>query len=239
MEYRMKTEVDVHDVDYNGVAKTSSIMKYIQTAAQCQLTEGGMSYDNLKKNNRAFILSRVKLEVLKPLRAYAPLTAVTYPCESRGYSFLRCYALESDGEVVARAISVWALINTESRALVRVNDFNLGLPTLPQNGLVLSAMKLPTTLVDVGGYGVHYGDVDQNRHMNNTKYPDMYSNFLPLQDKMIRSITINYSNEAAIGEKLRVQRCEEGGLYYFRTVRSDGKVNSEAQIELCDLPPIE
>ena len=57
MEYRMKTEVDVHDVDFNGVAKTSSIMKYIQSAAQCQLTEGGMSYDNLKSNNRAFILS--------------------------------------------------------------------------------------------------------------------------------------------------------------------------------------
>lgn len=235
MEYRMKTEVDVHDVDFNGVAKTSSIMKYIQSAAQCQLTEGGMSYDNLKSNNRAFILSRVKLEILKPLRAHAPLTAVTYPCESRGYSFLRCYQLESDGEVVARAISVWALIDTESRALVKVNDFNLGLPTLPQNGLVLGAMKLPSNMTDIGGYGVHYGDVDQNRHMNNTKYPDMYSSFLPLNGKMIRSITISYSNEAQIGEKLRVQRGEENGLFYFRTVRSDGKVNSEAQIELCDI----
>ncbi|MBO5908262.1 MAG: hypothetical protein J6Q67_00525 [Clostridia bacterium] len=235
MEYRMKTEVDVHDVDYNGVAKTSSIMKYIQTAAQCQLTEGGMSYDNLRSMNRAFILSRVKLEVLKPLRAYTPLTAVTYPCESRGYSFLRCYELECDGEVVARAVSVWALIDTESRALVKVNDFNLGLPTLPPNELVLRAMKLPSTLMDIGGYGVHYGDVDQNRHMNNTKYPDMYSNFLSLQNKMIRSITINYSKEAQIGEKLRVQRAEENGYYYFRTVRSDGQINSEAQIEICDI----
>ncbi len=235
MEYRMKCEVDVHDVDYNGIAKTSSIMKYIQTAAQYQLTESGMSYDSLKKNNRAFILSRVKLEVLRPLRAYAPLTAITYPCESRGYSFLRCYALESDGEIVARAISVWALIDTESHALVRVNDFDLGLPTLPKNDLVLAQMKLPSNLIDVGGYGVHYGDVDQNRHMNNTKYPDMYSNFLPLQGKMIRSITINYSNEAQMGEKLRVQRGEEGGIIYFRTVRGDGRINSEAQIELCDI----
>ena len=235
MEYRMKTEVDVHDVDFNGVAKTSSIMKYIQSAAQCQLTEGGMSYDNLKNSNRAFILSRVKLEILKPLCAHTPLTAVTYPCESRGYSFLRCYQLESDGEVVARAISVWALIDTENRSLVRVNDFNLGLPTLPQNGLVLGAMKLPSNMTDIGGYGVHYGDVDQNRHMNNTKYPDMYSNFLPLEGKMISSITINYSNEAQIGESVRIQRAEENGIYYFRTIRADGKINSEAQIELRDI----
>lgn len=235
MEYRMKTEVDVHDVDFNGVAKTSSIMKYIQTAAQCQLTEGGMSYDNLRERGRAFILSRVKLEILKPLLTYTPLTAVTYPCESRGYSFLRCYALESDGEIVARAISVWALIDTETHALVKVNDFDLGLPTLPQNDLVLRAMKMPADMTDIGGYGVHYGDVDRNMHMNNTKYPDMYSNFLPLEGRMIRSITINYSSEAKIGEKLRVQRAEADGFYYFRTVRSDGKVNSEAQIELCDI----
>ena len=235
MEYRMKTEVDVHDVDFNGVAKTSSIMKYIQTAAQCQLTEGGMSYDNLRERGKAFILSRVKLEILKPLLTYTPLTAVTYPCESRGYSFLRCYALESDGEIVARAISVWALIDTETHALVKVNDFDLGLPTLPQNDLVLRAMKMPADMTDIGGYGVHYGDVDRNMHMNNTKYPDMYSNFLPLEGRMIRSITINYSSEAKIGEKLRVQRAEADGFYYFRTVRSDGKVNSEAQIELCDI----
>lgn len=235
MEYKIKTVVDVHDVDYNGIAKTSSIMKYIQSAAQSQLTEGGMSYDELKSMNRAFILSRVKLEVLRPLYANMPLTAITYPCESRGYSFLRCYALEADGEIVAKAISVWALIDTNTKSLVRVNDFNLGLPTLPKNELILGAMKLPSNITDVGGYGVHYGDVDQNMHMNNTKYPDMYSNFLPLGGKMIKSITINYSNEAMIGEKLRVLRVQESGLYYFRTVRSDGKVNSEAEIELCDI----
>jgi acyl-CoA thioesterase FadM len=51
MDYRIKCEVNVHDVDYNGVAKTSSILRYIQTAAQCQLTNGGMSYDNLRKIN--------------------------------------------------------------------------------------------------------------------------------------------------------------------------------------------
>ncbi len=233
--YSINTSVDIHDVDFNGVAKTSSILRYIQTAAQCQLTDNGMSYDELRTENRAFLLSRLKLEVARPLRAYERLRAITYPCESRGYSFLRCYALESEGITVARAVSVWALIDTEAKALVRVNDFDLRLPTLPQNDLVLGHIHLPAAISDVGGYGVHYGDVDQNRHMNNTKYPDMFSNFLPLDGKMISSITINYSNEAIIGDKLRVQRAEENGFYYFRTLRSDGKVNSEAEIRLSDI----
>lgn len=234
-KFRVPTVVNIHDVDFNGVVKTSAIMRYIQTAAQDQLTYNGMSYDQLKSMGRAFILSRFKLEVEKPLRAYTPLVAVSYPCESRGYSFLRCYELLCDGEAVAKAISVWALVDTENRALVRVNDFELGLPTLPPLSLTLGTMKLPSGLIDVGGYGVHYGDVDQNRHMNNTKYPDMYSNFLPLDNRMIKSISINYLNEAAIGDKMRVQRTEYDGKFYFRTVRGDGKVNSEAEIQLADI----
>ncbi len=234
-DFRVKTIVDVHDVDYNGIAKTSSLMKYIQTAAQDQLTAGGLSYDELKNMNRAFILSRFKMEVLKPLYAYTPLTAVTFPCESRGFGFVRCYALLQDELTVARAISVWGLIDTETRGLVPVNDFDLGLTTLPPMDMRFEHFKLPSTLTDIGGYGVHYGDVDRNRHMNNTKYPDMYSNFLPLEGKMIRSVSINYVNEAQIGEKLRIQRAYEDGYYYFRTVRGDEKVNSGAKIELCDI----
>ena len=74
--YEIDLNVNVHDVDYNGIAKTSSVMRYIQSAAQAQLTAGGMSYDNLKKRSRAFILSRIRLEICEPLRAYAPLKAM-------------------------------------------------------------------------------------------------------------------------------------------------------------------
>ena len=72
-------------------------------------------------------------------------------------------------------------------------------------------------------------------HMNNTKYPDMYSNFLPLNKKMITKLAINYVNEAKLGEKLRVLRANCDNIYYFKTVRADGKVNSVAEIELCDI----
>ena len=234
-EFKTNIFVDIHDVDYNGIAKTSSLMRYIQSAAQAQLTENSMSYEELRDMKRCFVLSRIRLEVSRPIRAYTPVTAITYPCESRGYSFLRCYELIQDGISVAKAISVWALIDTASRALVRVNDFDLNLPLCTPNDLILGHIKMPSELMDVGGYGVHYGDVDQNKHMNNTKYPDMYSNYLPLEGKMIKAITIHYNNEARIGDKLRVCRAQVGDSYFFRTIRSDGKINSEAQIELSDI----
>ena len=237
MEFRTHLIADIHDVDHNGVVRSSSLMKYIQSAAQTQLTLNGMSYDQLKDMKRAFILSRIKIEFTEPVRAYENLTAITYPCDSRGYSFLRCYALEKDGMTIGRAVSIWALIDTETRALVKVNDFELGLETHEPHTLALSRFTMPASIREVGTYTVNYGDIDQNCHMNNTRYPDMYSNFLPLDGKRIRTISINYQNEAPRGEKLRVERADgiDGYTYYFRTIREDGKVNTESEIVLEDI----
>ena len=231
MEFYTKDfEVDIHDVDFNGVARTSTLMKHIQTAAQSQLTDNNMSYDQLRNMERAFILSRIKMEFSSTVRAYDRLTALTYPCPSRGYRFLRCYKLMRGDEVIGRAVAVWALINTASHSLVKVNDFELGLTTHDPHDLALTRISLPENMEMVGEYEVRYDSVDQNRHMNNTKYPDMYSNFLDLEGRRIEEITINYQNEAPAGDKITVYRGEADGYYYFKTVRSDGKTNTEAEI---------
>jgi acyl-ACP thioesterase len=234
-EFKTKLTVDIHDVDANGVARASALMKYIQSAAETQLTEHGMSFDELRTRKRAFILSKITIEFNETIRAYEPLTATTFPCNSRGYTFLRCYKLEKDGRVVGRAVAAWALIDTESRALVKVNDFDLGLETYDPLDIPATRIIIPSDIKPVGTYRVTYSDTDQNNHMNNTRYPDMYSDFLPLSGKRIERITISYMNEAPTKETLTVERAEANGSYYFRTIREDGKVNSEAEIRLTDI----
>ena len=234
-KYRRNFTVDIHDVDFNGVARASALMKYIQSAAELQLTDNGMSYKELRDRRRAFILSKIRMEFTDAVRAYEPLSAITFPCPSRGYSFLRCYQLLRDGITVGRAASVWALIDTDERSLVRVNDFELGLTTFPPLDLLPGRIAMPEGLTEVGTWCVGYGDTDQNRHMNNTKYPDMYASFLPISGRRIESITISYVSEAPLGEVLRVERGECDGVYYFRTTREDGRLNTEAEIKLCDI----
>ena len=227
--------VDIHDVDFNGVCRASALIRYIQSAAQQQLTDNGMSYDELKAMGKAFIISRIKVEFYQTVRAYDRLTATTFPCDSRGYSFIRCYALTQGEKIVAKAISVWALVDTQSRALVRVDDFSLPLKTLPPIDIELSRFRTPSLMLEVGEYRVRYGEIDQNRHMNNTTYPDLYATYLPLDGKRIASISINYQNDAPANDTLKVYRIEADGCYYIRTVRSDGKVNTEAKISLADI----
>ena len=236
MIFRHELEVDVHDVDFNGIARTTALMRYIQTAAQSQLTENGMSYDRLKSMGKAFILARMTMEFTEPLRAYDKAVATSYPCESRAFTFLRCYTLEKEGKIIGKATSAWALIDTNTRSLVRVDDFDLGLTTHAPHDLELARFVIPREMDEVGKYLVGYGATDQNRHMNNTTYPDMYSSFLPLDGKRIHKISINYRSEAPTGEVLTFMRAHgESDTYYFRTVREDGTVNSEAEISLTDI----
>ena len=219
----------------NGVCRASALLRYVQSAAQAQLNENGMSYNQLKSANRAFIISRLRMEFDAPVYPYEALEAITFPCESRGYSFLRCYQLNRGGVPVGRAVSIWALIDTEKRSLVRVNDFALNLPLLPPLDLSVSHIRMPAEITEVGTYTVSYADTDQNRHMNNTRYADMYASFLPMDGMRIHSLSISYLAEAPMGETLRVYRAYENGVYYLRTVREDGKTNTEAEIVLAEI----
>jgi len=233
--FKTDISVDIHDVDFNGTARTSALMRYMQSAAQMQLTESGNSYDNLKKKERAFILSRIKMEFSESPKAYDKISAETFPATSRGFSFIRCYRLMKSDKIIGRAISAWALVNTRDHSLVKVNDFDLGLKVYDALDMQASRIVIPKPPIEVGKYKVRYSDLDQNFHMNNTRYPDMYSDFLPLENKRISEITISYQNEARAGEYLTVLRSFAEGYHYFRTIREDGKINSECEIRIDDI----
>lgn len=234
-KYSYELIADIHDMDFNGVAKTSAVLRYIQTAAQNQLTENGLSYDNLYSKGLAFIISRMKLEIYKPISVYDRLIPTSFPCHSKGFIFPRCYTLERDGEIIARASSSWALINTETHSLVRTSSFTLPIETSDALDMDMMHERFPDGLEEVGTYTVSYQDLDQNRHLNNTKYADMFSNFLPLDKRRIASIDISYKNEARWKETLTVLRVSVGEKIYIRTVKPDGGINAEAIVTLADI----
>ena len=136
-------KTDIHDIDYRGVTKASALMRLLQSTAESQLGAAGLSYDNLKADSKAFILSRITLKIYNDTKIEDELLASTYPTESRGFTFLRCFGIECDGAPVAAATSAWALIDTDTRGLIRVDRFNLPLELHPANDVALGRFILP------------------------------------------------------------------------------------------------
>ena len=87
MIYRYSFTINSHSCDYNGVARPSAVMTYLQEAANLQVKTYGPTYEEMKQNGQFFVLSRIGVSLSSPLYAYEELEAETWAVPSRGCSF--------------------------------------------------------------------------------------------------------------------------------------------------------
>ncbi len=226
--------VRYHDTDANEVVSPSHIFKYLQEAAMCQMKAQRPSYGELLNQNKAFILSGIRVEFYDSLSFGESITVSTWGCDARGFTFPRSYSIMRGDELICEANSTWALVDTRDKRLIRASEVELNYYTDKPNDLpnpVRFRIPPELTLSLVGEYTVRYYDTDVNGHMNNTNYPNMLLNAMPSpENKLFKSIAISYQNEARVGDYLKLYMGKMDGKYYMRSVHEDGKINIEAEI---------
>ena len=230
-----------HDTDGGGILRPSALLVYMQETANIQCREYGMDLNDLHhKEGKGFLLSRMMVTVFAPLHAYEDIEVRTWCIDNKGYNFIRCFAVYRGDEQMALAVSHWALLDVAEKKMIRTTDFRRDFPygDLPDETLLPPRVRIPaaTDMEIVGARTIVYSDLDFNRHMNNTKYPDMICDFLPSMDgRRVSSLSLSYLREAAFGDTLAVSRAPmegEGEGYLIRTARPDGAVCLEATVEL-------
>lgn len=240
MSYSMHVSVLVHDTDARHVARPSSVWRWMQEAANRQMKAEGPSYDELMARGLSFLLSRMSVDFIRPIRQYEELTSETFALPSRGFSFERGYRLTDEaGETVATGYSVWALLDLNTRRFARVDALGEG-----YSRGIAPEVRTPTrflipdevTLTPAGERKIVWSDVDVNRHVNNTGYPNLLYDFLPDPGAGdLIGMSINYRHEAPLGETLTVLRGEETApdgarRCWFRTLVGD-EINVEAMMD--------
>ncbi|MBQ9736245.1 MAG: hypothetical protein IJV96_05640 [Clostridia bacterium] len=239
MKWEEKFEVNTHDLDFNGIARVSALMRFMQEAANAQCRHMGPSLESLRdEQGVAFLLSRFSAGFYESIFAYDDLTVQTWGVESRGFSFNRCYRIWRNEQIVAEACAVWALVNIATRRPVRVSEYKPGFAYDEMLALdVPPRIVFPSTdaLKLVGEHTVGYGEADQNMHLNNTHYSDMLCDTLDLREKRIHRLSFNFLNEARLGDTVNIYSLHHGDDDFFRTLRTDGKVNVEAQFTLGEI----
>ena len=241
MSYSMQISVLVHDTDARHIARPSSVWRWLQEAANRQMLTEGPSYDDLMQRGLSFLLSRMAVELFRPIRQYEDLTVTTFTLPSRGVSFERGYRLtDAAGNLVACGRSVWALLDLQSGRFARVDaagvDYSGG-EEPPLSYPVRFLIPAGVELTDVGRRPVYYSDCDVNRHINNTGYADLLTDFLPDPGKGdLLGIAISFRREAPLGSTLSILRGEEttpeGNVRtYFRTLIG-GEINVEAMMDV-------
>ena len=165
MKWSGEYTVNANDVDFNNIVSVSNMLRYMQDAANYEMEEDGLSYNELFSRGLSFVLSRIRMSFYSPIYAHEKIEVQSWACESRGVQFNRCYRIIRNGVIAAEAVSVWALVGVNDRHLHRVNEFDL--PYRKDEMLELdmpARFKIPDD-VDmrlVSERVVEYADVDMN-----------------------------------------------------------------------------
>ena len=233
MLYTEKYQVRWHDTDAQRELRPSEVLAYMQECANHQFRVHAKSLDRMRdEDGVGFILSRIAVDFLSPIHAYEEIEVRTATCTGRGLSFPRRFELLRNGEVVARAMSQWAMVRVSDRTLLRTEEAPLSFGDEPEIETTAPLRpRAPRELIfeKVGERRISYADLDYNMHMNNTKYPDTVRDFLPDPHRLrITGMSLSFQREAAFGDLLTVERAADGeGNFYVRT-KKDGAVCLEA-----------
>ena len=234
MKHSENYVINTHDTDATGNLSVTGCMRYIQDTAFCHLEKEKPSYDELFDMGYSFIVSRIKVLLPKALHAHDEVTCYTWAIDGNGASFRRCYEMEKDGMIAASASSVWAMLDMKSGRLARPSDAGIKYSTDEVLDIELPRrIPAPQTLKKVGEYKIAYRDVDKNLHMNNTVYADLLYGYIPdIAKKRVTMFDIYFKGEARLDDTIEIFFGEVSeNTYYFKTVRSDGKINVEVLFE--------
>lgn len=239
MKFTRRYTTNWHDTGINGALRPSRIVVYMQETSSAHVASCGYSLGALRaEKGLAFILGKLSLSIYKPLHAYEDIDVQTWTCTSKGYSFIRCFRILRDGDIIAEAHTVWALVDVKNKTIRKAEE--CGFEFEDEEPLVLELpkrFKLPagSELCELGTKKILYSDIDTNMHMNNTHYPDMLCDHMPI-DKVgkIKGMTLSFLREAAFEDTVSINGCETDGIYYFRTFNTAGDVCLEAQVVLAE-----
>lgn len=226
IKYTEKHTIPCYDTDAAWRLKPTSFMNMAQEAAGRHAVYLGFGYDDLIKNNTAWILSRVHVEFPDTPKWREEITLNTWHKGLNRLFFLRDFVLtDNDGKERVKATTSWLVLNLETRRLVRD-------PKLLEEGTVCNenALETPADKVQmpkdlepelVRTHLVSYSDIDTNGHTNNAMYMQWSMNAVGYDitsSRPVKEFTINFNHETKAGDEVEIYRAaveREDGLHVF------------------------
>lgn len=215
-------KVTAYDVDPLARLRLPNLFNYIQEAAYQHATHLGFGPADVARHNLAWVLSSMCLEV-KQLPMWNDLPTIeTWPKPSHRIFYCRDFILEKEDIILGQATSNWLLIDRDSRKPKYLKDLTDALAFIPLRDALSElpvSPDIPEWEPEVHGRDIGFFDLDQNGHVNTSRYvewslaslPDPWHFFgIPFE------FTIHFINEIRIGEHVTIAYWKDEGAYVVR-----------------------
>ena len=208
--YERVFEITSADTDRYGRLKSSHLLSFLQEVAGDHSAILGTDREKLMQQNLFWAVIRHRVQITRLPGSGEKITVQTWPMPTTRTAYPRStVAYDEAGNECFRGISLWVLMDAESRAMV-----------LPgKSGVTVSGMLTGSELAAPGSMALQTAgqtmtrtvrdtDLDINGHMNNCRYLDWVEDTLPgsfHEENPVSEFTVNYMTEAREGEALSLR----------------------------------
>ena len=217
--YSQNFAVTDNCVDCFGNLKLSTLLYFAQEVAGRHFDRIAMTYDQLAKKGMFWAIIRQRVAITRLPKSGETIRVETWPMPNTRVAFPRhVAAYDEQGNQLFRVISLWVLMDVETRSMILPGKSGIALPGTTQGNELPPPASLPAKqLLNHRNRTVCFTDLDRNGHMNNTKYLDWIADLLPSsfhEQHSPQEFTVCYLSEAREGQELNLswEFTEEGCL---------------------------
>jgi acyl-ACP thioesterase len=240
-KYNQEFTISLFDSDWHGNAKLTSICNYLQEIAGNHVDQIGQGIHDLNQNNHAWVLSRMKIKIIRPARWKETIRIETFPTGLKSLFGARDFRIfDADNQIIALASSYWLVVDLKTHRPLRPHDVVKNMPIGNYTEVFEEELdKLPPLSQEadlIEEIKIHYSDIDINRHVNNVKYLKWLIDAFPretLTEKPISELEINFLHELKLGEQIMIFQELDGVNHMNCKIKSSttGKENCRARIK--------
>ena len=213
------------DFDSRGNILPAAVLSALQDLASSHAELLGVGFDNMLRQNLLWVVTQVKYQVCAP-SSPGTVIGITWPLPPVHVGYEREYVLRSaSGEVLLKAMSMWMLIDCDTRRLAAVDNVYPQGEHCTERCFEKRARRLRDFDAQDEGYIVHpqESDIDWNGHVNNTKYAGFVTDALGDIGGVIDTFQIDYISEVMRTDELHLHSAHSGGSTLVKGVDSAGK----------------
>lgn len=227
--YFKEYEIHYYEIDYKRRLLLTSLIDYLGDIATRHSEDLGVGIEYLRGKNLAWVLYSWDITIDRLPSYGEKITIKTDPCGfKRFYAFRKFEVLDKDENVIARANSVWFLIDLERRRPVRIPDELYKAYKVDENNSEFFDIFKGEKLSENNGeitFNVRYSDIDTNRHVNNAKYVAWAVETIPMDivlNYSLKSVKVNYEKETHYGDRVKA---------VIQVINGDSKITCLHKIE--------
>ena len=203
--YAFESRIRYSETDSEGYLTLDALLNYFQDCSTFHSEDVGLGIGYMKEIGQVWVLSAWQIVVSRYPKLGERVKIVTLPYELKAFLGYRNFAmLDEQGEYLAKANSLWSLLDVRTGKPVMVNeamqkgyatDEQLEMEYAPRKITVPQGGELQEPIV------VKKHHLDTNHHVNNGQYVNIAMEYLP-DDFVICQMRAEYKKQAFLDDVL-------------------------------------